>query len=138
MKKKVLIILLVIAAIFLIALIIWKKTTPKEYEPEYIEAEVYEDQVYDTELFVGLWQSGTVFYRYNKDGTGGTWDTADDVTEAEASKFTWEVNRNRLIHFHEMEIGGIIPKAHTIKNIDLGNLEYEDDFGTKYAFVKVE
>jgi hypothetical protein len=37
-----------------------------------------------------------------------------------------------------MEIGGIIPKAHTIKNIDLGNLEYEDDFGTKYAFVKVE
>ena len=138
MKKKVLIILLVIVAIGLIAFIIWKKTTPKEYKPEYLEAEVFEDQVYDTELFIGLWQSGSVFYRYNEDGTGGTWDTADDVTEAEASKFTWEVNKNRLLHIHQMEIGGVIPKAYTIRNIDLANLEYVDDFNVKSVFAKVE
>ena len=138
MKKKIAIILLIIAALCLIAFVIGKAICPKSYKPEVIEAEVFNDQTYDTDLFVGLWQSGSVFYRYNEDFTGGTWDTADDVMESEASKFTWEVNKNRLIHFHEMEIGGIIPKAHTIKNIDLSNLEYEDDFKVKYVFVKVE
>lgn len=138
MKKKIIIILLIIAALSLIAFIIWKATSPKSYDPETLEAEVFNDKTYDTDLFIGLWQSGSVYYRYNDDFTGGTWDTADDVMESEASKFTWEVNRNRLIHFHEMEIGGIIPKAHTIKNIDLGNLEYQDDFGEKFVFVKVD
>lgn len=138
MKKKIIIILLIIAALSLIAFVIWKVTTPKSYDPEIIEAEVFNDESYDTDLFIGLWQSGSVYYRYNDDFTGGTWDTADDVMESEASKFTWEVNNNRLIHFHEMEIGGIIPKAHTIKNIDLGNLEYQDDFGENFVFVKVD
>ena len=86
------------------AFIVWTITKPKAYEPEYLELEVFEDEVYDTDMIIGLWQDGTVFYRYNDDFTGVTWDTADDVTETEGSVFTWEVNKKRIIHYHKMEI----------------------------------
>lgn len=138
MKKKTLLIIIIIIALCVVAFIIWKKSQPKEYKPEMIEAEVFEDQVFDSDLIIGLWQSGTLFYRYNDDFTGGTWDTADDVMESEASKFTWELNKRRFIHFHEIEIGGVIPKPYTIKKLDLANMEYEDDYGVKWTFVKVE
>lgn len=138
-KKKGLIWVLVIIVLCILALIIWKIFQPKEYEPEFIEAEVFEDQVYDTDMLIGLWQSGTLFYRYNEDGSGVTWDTADDVQELEGSKFTWEVNKKRFIHYHQMEINGtIIPKTYNITKLDLMNLEYQDDYDVKNVFIKVE
>lgn len=138
MKKKTLLIILIIIALCILALIIWNISKPKEYKPEIVEPEVFEDQVYDSDMIIGLWQSGSVYYRYNEDGSGCTWDTADDVMESEASKFTWELNKRRFLHFHQMEIGGIIPKAYTITKLDLANMEYKDDFDVKSVFVKVE
>jgi hypothetical protein len=38
---------------------------------------------FDESLLIGKWKSGTEYYRYDFSGTGVTWDTADDVTEAE-------------------------------------------------------
>jgi hypothetical protein len=140
MKKKTLfIIILVIISLCALAFVIWTITKPQAYEPEYLEPEVYEDQVYDTDMIIGLWQTGSVFYRYNDDYTGVTWDTADDVTELEGGKFTWEVDKKRIIHYHQMEISGaIIPKVYTITNLDLSNLEYRDDYKVEYVFTKVE
>lgn len=138
MKKKVLLIILTIIILCVLALVIWTISRPKEYKPEMIEPEVFEAQVYDSDLIIGLWQTGSVHYRYNEDGSGWTWDTADDVMESEAGKFTWELNKNRFLHFHQMEIGGIVPKAYTITKLDLANMEYKDDFGVKWVFVKVE
>ena len=140
MKKKTLfIIILVIIALCALVLTVWHITKPKEYEPEYLEPEVYEDEVYDTDMIIGLWQAGSVFYRYNDDFTGVTWDTADDVTELEGSKFTWEVNKKRIIRFHQMEISdAIIPKAYTITNLDFSNLEYKDDYKVEHHFSKIE
>ena len=90
-------------------------------------------------MIIGLWQEGSVFYRYNADGTGATWVATDDVRESEGSKFTWEINKKRITHFHQMEIGsGIIPKAYTITKLDFTNLEYKDDYKTKYIFTKIE
>lgn len=138
-KKTLLIIILIIAALCAAAFVVWTITKPKEYVPEYLEPEVFEDEIYDTDMMIGLWQSGTVFYRYNDDYSGVTWDTADDIMESEGSKFTWEVNKKRIIHYHQMEIGGgIIPKAYTINKLDLSNLEYNDDYKVEYTFVKVE
>lgn len=105
MKKKTLfIIILVIVALCALALTVWFITKPKEYEPEYLEPEVYEDEVYDTDMIIGLWQAGSVFYRYNDDFTGVTWDTADDVTELEGSKFTWEVNKKESFIFTKWKL----------------------------------
>lgn len=138
-KRKILIVLLTILALCALALIIWKMFQPKEYIPEIIEPEVYEDQLYDTDLLIGVWKSGTLFYKFNDDGSGVTWDVADDVNELEGSKFTWEVDKKRFIHYHKMEINNaIIPKTYNITKLDLMNLEYEDDFDVKYVFVKVQ
>ena len=140
MKKKTLfIIVLIIIALCAIAITVWHITKSREYEPEYLEPEVFEDQTFDTDMIIGLWQAGSVFYRYNDDFTGVTWDTADDVTEAEGGKFTWEVNKKRIIHFHQMEISdAIIPKAYTITNLDLSTFEYKDDYKVEYIFTKIE
>lgn len=138
-KKRLFIVILIIIVLCLLALLIWKNNQPKEYKPEIIEPEVFEDKVYDTDLIIGLWQSGTVFYRFNEDGSGRTWDIADDVTELEGSKLTWEVNKTRFIHYHQMEVNdAIIPKAYNINNLDLMNLEIEDDYDVKTTFIKVE
>ncbi len=140
MKKKTLItIIIIILALCAVAFIIWTINKPKSYEPEYLEPEVFEDETYDSDMLIGLWQSGSVFYRYNDDGSGVTWDIADDVMEEEGSKFTWEVDKKRIIHYHQMEISSaIIPKAYTITKLDLSNLEYKDDFKVESAFIKVE
>lgn len=138
MKKKVLIIILVILGLALAAFAVYKLVTPKAYKPEILEPEVFEEQTYDTDLIIGLWQNGTVHYRFNDDGTGVTWDTADDVLESEGSKFTWEVNKSTFTHFHQMEIGGTIPKPYKIKKLDLMNLEYVDPYGVKTSFIKLE
>ncbi len=138
-RKTLLIIILVIIALCALAFTIWTITKPKAYEPEYLEPEVYEEEAFDTDMMIGLWQSGSIFYRYNADGSGATWDAADDVTELEGSKFTWEINKKRITHFHQMEIGtGIIPKAYTITKLDLSNLEYKDNYNTEYIFIKIE
>lgn len=136
--KKRLWIILVIIVLCLIALVVFLISRPKLYRPEIIEPEVFEDAAYDTDLLIGLWQSETVYYRYNEDGTGSTWDAADDVTEEEAGRFTWEINKKRMIHKHQLEIGGTVPKAYTIKRLDLLNLEYTDDYGKIESFVKIE
>ena len=139
MKRKKLFLLLVIIALCVVALIIWIINKPKEYKPEIIEPEVFEDETFDSDLLIGLWKSGTVFYRYNADGSGITWDTADDVMESEGSKFTWEINKKQLFHYHRMEISNaIIPKTYNINNLDLVNLDYSDDYNVKSSFVKVE
>lgn len=93
---------------------------------------------FDSSLLTGKWQSGTLFYKYLSDGNGSTWDTADDVTEAEAQKFTWTLVDAELTHIHILEIGGSgVPKVYTVTELTSTSLKYEDDFGVKWAFTKV-
>ena len=93
---------------------------------------------YDSDLMIGLWQDSTVYYRYNDDFTGVTWDVADDVYENEGVSFTWEISGSLIIHFYKMEIGGVVPKMHTISVLDLQHLSYHDEYGVEYDFVKIE
>ena len=138
-NKKITFIVIALIILCAAVLIIWHLSRPKEYKPEIIEPEVFEDEAFDTDMIIGLWQSGTVFYRFNEDGSGRTWDIADDVTELEGSKLTWEVNKTRFIHYHQMEVNdAIIPKAYNINHLDLMNLEIEDDYDVKTTFIKVE
>jgi hypothetical protein len=97
------------------------------------EAEV----TFDQSLLIGKWKSGTLYYKYLADGTGGTWDTADDVTEAEAQAFTWTLVKEELTHVHIMEIGGSVPKVYTVTELTATSLKYHDDFGVNFSFTKV-
>lgn len=91
---------------------------------------------YDSSLLIGKWVSGTEFYRYNEDGTGLTWDTADDVSEEEAQAFTWTLVYSTLTHMHIMEIGGVVPKVYTVTELTATSLKYEDEFGNTHSFTK--
>ncbi len=92
---------------------------------------------FDDSLLIGKWQSGTLFYKYLADGTGGTWDTFDDVTEEEAQDFTWTLVNADLTHIHILEIGGTVPKVYTVTELTATSLKYNDDFGVNWAFTKV-
>jgi hypothetical protein len=92
---------------------------------------------FDETLLYGKWRSGTLFYKYLADGTGGTWDTADDVTEAEAQAFTWTLENDLLTQNHILEIGGTVPKVYTVTELTENTLVYHDDFGVRWSFTKV-
>lgn len=92
---------------------------------------------FDESLLLGKWRSGTLFYKYFGDGTGGTWDTADNVLEEEAQDFTWTLEYAELTHIHILEIGGTVPKVYTVTELSATSLKYNDDFGVNWAFTKV-
>jgi len=96
-----------------------------------------EEVTYDQTFLTGKWQSGTLFYKYFADGTGATWDTADDVTEAEAQAFTWTLVKDLMTHIHILEMGGKVPKVYTVTELTETSLKYHDDFGVSFSFTKV-
>lgn len=96
-----------------------------------------DSMMYDQNLLVGKWKSGTLFYRYNAGGTGGTWDTSDDVTESEATKFEWTLDKSNLTHIYLMETRAAgVPKVYTVTKLTESELQYHDDFGKSYSFIK--
>ena len=96
------------------------------------------DIEFDRNLLIGKWQETNTlnFEVYGKDGSGYTWDEADDVTEAEAQPFTWGLNGNILTQVHTMEMGGNVPKVYTVTKLTATELIYEDNYGNKHTFCK--
>lgn len=102
---------------------------------------------FDTELLIGKWSRpspfattenpGDEYYRYDEDGGGATWDTADDVTEAEAQLFTWSATGSKLTQVHVIEMGGTVTKIYTLTSLTATTLVYKDDFGKTFTFTKV-
>ena len=91
---------------------------------------------FDETLIIGKWKYGTVFERYDANKSGATWDTSDDVTEAEAQAFTWTIVKDQLEQIHIIENGGVVPKVYTITELTATLLVYEDDYGTVKTFTK--
>ncbi|MCL2131499.1 MAG: hypothetical protein FWH36_03450 [Lentimicrobiaceae bacterium] len=106
------------------------------------------DKSFDTDLLIGKWSRtspyatagnpGDEFYKYNRGGTGATWDTAEDVEEEEAQTFTWTLDKDLLTHLHAMETdpSKTVPKTYTITVLDDKTLTYKDDFGKSFTFKK--
>ena len=92
---------------------------------------------FDQSLLTGKWKSGTLYYKYLANGSGGTWDTKDNVTEAEAQAFTWTLVKTELTHIHVLQMGGTVPKVYTVTELTSTSLKYHDDFGVNFAFTKV-
>lgn len=95
------------------------------------------EEDFDEALLIGKWQSGTLFYRYDTGGTGVSWDTSEDVQEADGQAYTWTLVKAELTHIHVIEMGGSVPKVYTVTKLTETELEYKDDFDNKYAFTKV-
>ena len=67
----------------------------------------------DKSQIVGKWMTADEMYFevYNSDGTGKEWDLRDDVTEEEATSFTWEFDEateDKFFKYYKMEINDAI------------------------------
>lgn len=91
---------------------------------------------FDETLIIGKWKSGTLFERYDSDNNGASWDTADDVTEAEGQAFTWTITKDQLEQIHIIENGGKVPKVYTITELNSTLLVYKDAYGETKTFSK--
>lgn len=92
----------------------------------------------ETDLY-GKWQENTtttLYYIYYSDGTGKTWDTADDVTEDEAQPFTWELSSNDFLHIYIGEMGEKVPKEYTMIALTSTAMTYSDSYKS-WSFHKI-
>ncbi|MBR4230409.1 MAG: hypothetical protein IKR83_06825 [Bacteroidales bacterium] len=100
-----------------------------------IPLNVNADQLY------GCWvkNGSQEYWRYLDDGTGVTWDEADDITEEESNlRFEWTVAGDVLTHvFHGEQGNQSVPKVYTIKGISPSAMSWEDDYGQSYTLIKV-
>ncbi len=96
-----------------------------------------EQTSFQSSFLIGKWVSGTVYYKYLSNNSGTTWDTSDDVTEAEGQAFTWSLVESELTHIHIIETGGTVPKVYTVTELTATSLKYKDSFGKTFSFTKV-
>lgn len=89
---------------------------------------------FDESLIIGKWKSGTLFERYDSNKSGATWNTSDDVTEAEAQTFTWSIDGDQLLQIH---FGGKTPKTYTVTMLTASTLQYKDAYGNTNSFSKL-
>ena len=92
---------------------------------------------YDVNLLFGEWVEGTVHDTYLNDGSGYTWDTADDITEDEALPFNWSLIHDELLITHVLWNGTIVPKSYTVTTLNANYLVYSDDYGNTHEYRRV-
>ena len=113
------------------------------------------DKDFNESDLIGKWSAKTtktenpdgyyyvVFYA-DKDETGDyklgkEWDEGDDVTEDEAQKFKWRIEKDELQQLHWVEINETwgVPKYYTITVLNSTTLSYNNG-NRKYTFTKVK
>ena len=105
------------------------------------------EKSFDSALLIGKWSRtspyataenpGKDFYRYDRNGKGAKWDTAEDVLEEEAKTFSWTLEKDLLTLAMDMEIGeSKVYKYYTITALDANTLTYKDDYGKSFTFKK--
>jgi len=118
MKRK----LLIVLSISLVALLFTSCT---------------KDEEMDQSLLIGKWKSGTVYERYDANQSGATWDTSDDVSEAEAQEFTWTLVKDQLEQIHIIQNNPNLPKTYVVTVLNATTLKYEDPItGVEKSFNK--
>ena len=98
------------------------------------------EEEFDESMLYGKWrpQSGTsLYFRYDSNGEGVTWNPKVDQLESEGQKFEWELVKSKLTQIHLMETvdGVVIPKVYTVTELTDTSLKYKDSF-SRYSFTK--
>lgn len=93
---------------------------------------------------VGKWQATdrtTEFWRYNADGTGQTWDEADDVHEDDTVgvlHFSWTTVQSHLELDYYGEMGQHAYENYTVTHQTQDSLVWKDLYGDYRTFVKIQ
>ena len=99
----------------------------------------------DKSQIVGKWMTadGNYFEVYHSDGTGKEWDLRDDVTEDEASTFTWEFDEeteDKFFKYYKMEINdAIVPQYCNILELTSTDFKYNNEgFRATYNLIRAD
>ena len=99
----------------------------------------------DKSQIVGKWMTadGQYYEVYNSDGTGKEWDLRDDVTEEEASTFTWEFDEeteDKFFKYYKMEINdAIVPQYCNILELTSTDFKYNNEgFRATYNLIRAD
>ena len=97
----------------------------------------------DKSQIVGKWMTADEMYFevYYSNGTGKEWDLRDDVTEEEASTFTWEFDEgaeDKFFKYYKMEISdAVVPQYCNILNLTSTNFKYNNEgFRATYDLIR--
>lgn len=99
---------------------------------------------FNEDFLIGKWErpstltNGKDYYRYDANYSGATWDTGDDVSEAEAQPFTWSLEGATLTQIYEGEMGQKVPKTYTLVTLNDSTLSYRDNYGVSATFIKIQ
>ena len=138
MKRKYWIILIIVALAIGLGLALYFILRPKIYHPEVIDPRTLHACPANKEMLVGLWQIDKhIYYRFNPDGTGHTWDINDDLTEAEATTFQWDAFKEAIMLTYELRIRGIVPRYYELEVLNEYNLRFHDTY-TTYTMDRVK
>lgn len=138
MKKKHWIILIIITALLALGVALYFWLRPTLFHAEIIDPRTLHACPAHQTMITGLWhQDGHLFYRFNEDGTGYTWDTDDDVSEEEASPFGWEAYDKAVMLSHRMLLRGVVPRYYQIDALNAFDFRFHDAYHA-YTLEKVE
>ena len=97
---------------------------------------------FDEALLIGKWKpvSGTsLYFRYDSDGTGVTWNPDVDQREEEGQKFKWKLTQSELEQRHNIEIidEDIIIEIYTVSELTSTSLRYKNE-SRSYSFTRFD
>ena len=136
MKKKYWIVFIIVATAIVAAIVVFIIMYPKVSRHKSFKSRELELCPADKkEMIVGLWQiDNHIFYRFNSDGTGRTWDVNDDLTEDEASEFQWEAFKESILVAHKLKFRGVIPRYYEFEIINEHSLRFSDSYSTQTLY----
>lgn len=137
MKKKHWIILIIALVVIIAGLVLYFATRPTLYKAQQIDPRTLHASPAKHEILVGLWQKdGHVFYRFEADGTGRTWDVDDDLTEDEGTSFDWETYEEAFMMTHKMRFRGVVPRYYEFECLNAFDFRFHDTY-TSYSLERV-
>lgn len=137
-KKKWIIILIIVAVVLAIGITLYFLLRPTAYYPESIDPRTLHTNSANKEMLVGLWhKDGHVYYRFDADGTGHTWDVDDDLTEDEATSFNWEAYDKAIMMTYKLRIRGIVPRYYELDRLNAFDLRFHDTY-SDYVLERVD
>lgn len=138
-KRRWIILLIIVVALAIIGITLYYcLLCPSLYHSTTLKSQNFHVSSTKKQLLIGLWQNeGHEFYRFNADGTGHTWDIEDDLTEEEASNFTWEVYDNAILMTHKLRFRGIVPRYYELDCLNAFNFSFHDNYKS-YTLERIE
>jgi len=104
---------------------------------------VDDEVAFDESLLIGKWEQKTgpppvLFYRYDSNGNGVTWNPDEGYTEVNGQKFTWRLVKSDLTQIHLMESSSSTIKfIFTVTELSATTLKYRDEL-SRWSFTKVK